>query len=78
MPYAAMAHRRALVKRLTAVETLGSTDVVRTDKTGALTEGRMRVRRLWTDGAELSLDHDSVPALSRSLRLLVHTASWSS
>jgi calcium-translocating P-type ATPase len=48
-----MARRRALLKRLTAVETLGSTDVICTDKTGTLTEGRMSVHRLWADGAEL-------------------------
>ena len=50
-----MAARRALVKRLTAVETLGSTDVICTDKTGTLTEGSMRARRVWVAGSELEL-----------------------
>ena len=46
----AMARRKALVRRLQAVETLGAASVICTDKTGTLTENRMTARRVWTPG----------------------------
>ncbi|MBI4844714.1 MAG: cation-transporting P-type ATPase [Nitrospirae bacterium] len=43
-----MAKRRALIKTLTSVETLGSVSVICTDKTGTLTQNKMEVKRVWT------------------------------
>jgi P-type Ca2+ transporter type 2C len=44
-----MARRRAVVRRLSAVEALGSVTTIATDKTGTLTENRMRVEALAAD-----------------------------
>lgn len=51
-----MAGRNALLKRLSAVETLGCTNVICTDKTGTLTQNQMTVREVYTVGRRIRVD----------------------
>jgi Ca2+-transporting ATPase len=53
---------RVLTRRLPAVEALGAATVLCTDKTGTLTENRMRIDRLWAPGVLHVVDGSPLPA----------------
>ena len=66
-----LASRGALVKRLSAVETLGSTDVICTDKTGTLTQNRMTPVAAWTAAGQTDIETEHPDSL-------VDSPQWSS
>jgi magnesium-transporting ATPase (P-type) len=75
-----MAHRRAIVRWLPAVETLGSTTVICTDKTGTLTQNEMTVQTVVAGGRRYDIDgvgyapDGAISSEGRAVALLEHPA----
>lgn len=73
-----MARANVLTRRLSAVEALGSITVLCTDKTGTLTENRMRVVQAMSAGHHLYFDESDVGITSPQWRTLLETAALAS
>ncbi|WP_300349966.1 calcium-translocating P-type ATPase, PMCA-type [Clostridium sp.] len=67
-----MLKRNALVKKLPAVETLGCTSIICSDKTGTLTQNKMTVKEIFAEGKHFRLDVDNIPNSPMLMKAFVY------